>query len=95
VAEKDGHPIAFYTLQQKDGNAWIENLWVAPEFIGKGVGKRLFLQAVALSRRRGYETLQLEADPMLLVFVRRWVCSRSANDIPRWRVSPASCQSWK
>jgi len=68
VAEADGYPIAFYTLQEKDGKAWIGNLWVSPEFIGKSVGKKLFLHAVALSRRHGYKTLQLEADPNAVGF---------------------------
>jgi ribosomal protein S18 acetylase RimI-like enzyme len=68
VAEAKGTPIAFYTLQEKDGYAWIENLWVSPEFIGQGVGKTLFLHAAALSRQRGYKTLQLEADPNAVGF---------------------------
>ena len=63
VAETDGIPIAFYTLQEKDGNAWLENLFVSPTFIGKGLGKRLFLHAAELSRQRGFWALQLEADP--------------------------------
>ena len=68
VAEADGNPIAFYTLQEKDGNSWIENLWVSPEVMGQGVGKKLFLYAVALSCQRGYKTLQLEADPNAVGF---------------------------
>src|ERR1044071_9069146 len=60
VAERNGSPIAFYALQEKAGNAWIEDLWVSPEFIGQGVGKRLFLHAVEVARRYGYKTLQLE-----------------------------------
>ena len=68
VAETNGVPVAFYTLQEKDGNAWLENLFVSPELIGKGVGKKLFLHAVELSRRRGYLTLQLEADPNAVGF---------------------------
>ena len=56
-------PIGFYTVQEKNGNAWIENLWVLPDFIGKGIGQLLFSHAVELSRQRGYKILQLEADP--------------------------------
>jgi len=63
VAEVDNQPIAFYTLQDKAGTAWIENLWVLPEYIGKGVGRRLFLHALSQARELGYKTLQLEADP--------------------------------
>jgi ribosomal protein S18 acetylase RimI-like enzyme len=68
VAVTNDKPIAFYTLQEKAGNAWMENLWVSPDFIGKGVGKRLFLHAAELSRQRGYATLQLEADPNAVGF---------------------------
>jgi ribosomal protein S18 acetylase RimI-like enzyme len=68
VAEQNDLPIAFYTLQEKDRNAWIENLFVSPEFIGKGVGKTLFLHAVRLSGQRGYQILQLEADPNAVGF---------------------------
>jgi ribosomal protein S18 acetylase RimI-like enzyme len=63
VAVLDEAPIGFYTLQEENGNASIENLWVLPEHIGKGVGQTLFLHAVGLSRQRDYETLQLMADP--------------------------------
>jgi len=68
VAETNGNPVAFYTLQEKAGNAWIENLWVSPDFIGQGVGKGLFLHAVELARQHGFKTLQLEADPNALGF---------------------------
>jgi len=68
AAVLDEDPIGFYTLQEKDGKAWIENLWVLPEHIGRGVGKKLFLHAAELFRRRGYRVLQLEADPNAVGF---------------------------
>lgn len=68
AAEADGIPVAFYTLQEKGGNGWIENLWVLPAFIGEGIGRRLFLHAAACSRRKGHLILQLEADPNTLGF---------------------------
>ncbi len=70
VAEESGVPIAFYTLQEKNENAWLENLWVLPKFIGKGVGKVLFFHAVELSRQR-YRVLQLEADPNAMGFYQK------------------------
>jgi len=68
VAEVDDVPVAFYTIQEKDGNAWMENLWVLPENIGMGTGKLLFLHASSRSRQMGYLILQLEADPNALGF---------------------------
>ncbi|HJS20916.1 MAG TPA: GNAT family N-acetyltransferase [Anaerolineales bacterium] len=63
AAEVNDRLIAFYTLLDKQGMAWIENLWVHPDSMGKGIGKTLFLHAVELARQRGYKHLQLEADP--------------------------------
>ena len=63
AAEMDHAPVAFYTLLSRDGTAWLENLWVMPDRIGKGIGKELFMHAVDRARRRGYTLLQLEADP--------------------------------
>jgi len=71
VAETNDQPVAFCTLQEKEGTAWLENLWVSPEWMGKGLGKRLFLHATALARQRGYRELQLEADPNAVGFYRR------------------------
>lgn len=68
AAMTDKTPIGFYTLEERNGNAWLENLWVLPEYTGKGVGKALFLHAVELSRQRGYKMLQLEADPNAVGF---------------------------
>jgi ribosomal protein S18 acetylase RimI-like enzyme len=68
AAVLDNKPIAFYTLQGKHGTAWIEDLWVLPEHIGQGVGRRLFLDAKSRARHKGYKTLQLEADPNAVGF---------------------------
>jgi GNAT superfamily N-acetyltransferase len=68
VAVDGETPIAFYTLQDKNEIAWLENLWVLPDFIGRGVGKELFLHAVDLARGRGHNILQLEADPNAIGF---------------------------
>jgi len=68
AAEMDGTPIAFYTWQDRNGIAWIENLWVSAEYIGTGVGKQLFHHALIRSREAEYTILQLEADPNALGF---------------------------
>ena len=71
VAELDNIPIAFHTLQDRNGNAWVENLWVLPEYIGQGIGKQLFSHAVELARQRGYKVLQLDADPNAVGFYKK------------------------
>lgn len=68
VAEMDDEPIAFSTLQERDGNAWLENIWVLPAHIGQGVGKQLFRHALDRARERGHQSLQLEAEPNAVGF---------------------------
>lgn len=71
VAVVDEIPGAFYTLLEANEIASIENLWVRPEYMGRGIGKQLFLHAVAVARDRGYNILQLEADPNAVGFYER------------------------
>jgi len=71
VVEQDGVPIAFSTVQERDGNFWIEHMWVLPEYMGKGIGKQLFAHTLDLVRQRGYQTLQLEADPNAVGFYKK------------------------
>lgn len=68
VAEYDGEPIAFYTLQERDGHAWLENIWVLPRYIGHGVGKELFAHALSRSRELGWTILRLAAEPNAVGF---------------------------
>ena len=71
AAEMEQSPVAFYTLIEKDGLAWLENLWVEPECIGYGIGKKLFLHAVHRAGQRGYPILRLLADPNAVGFYKK------------------------
>ena len=68
AAESANTVIAFYTLQDRDGNAWLENIWVLPKYMGQGVGKDLFMHASSRARELGYKTLRLEAEPNAVGF---------------------------
>lgn len=63
--------VGFYTLLEKDGNAWLENLWVMPAQIGQGIGSALFNHALRLSKERGYHVLRLESDPNAVGFYKK------------------------
>jgi ribosomal protein S18 acetylase RimI-like enzyme len=71
AADVDGQPVAFYTLLDKEGAAWLDNLWVMPEYMGKGIGRMLFQHGVELARLRGFQIFQLEADPNAAGFYER------------------------
>lgn len=63
MAVDDEKIIAYYSLKQNDEGLWLENLWVLPEHMGQGIGKRLFQHALERSSVRGVSFLKIEADP--------------------------------
>jgi len=92
VAVMDESPIAFYTLREKDENAWLEDLWVLPVCMGKGIGKQLFMHALNRSREQGYTALQLEADPNAVGFYEkmgmRKIGERHSEMVGQLRILP-------
>lgn len=56
-------PVAYYSLKEAENALWLDNLWVFPEHMGKGIGKELFIHALERSRKRGASVLKIEADP--------------------------------
>lgn len=59
----EGEPVAYYSLKQIGDELWLDNLWVLPGYMGKGIGKELFTHAQNRSRKRGAIVLKIEADP--------------------------------
>jgi GNAT superfamily N-acetyltransferase len=76
VAVDGTRQVGFYSLHDKNGIAWLEDLWVLPEYIGKGIGRQLFLHASGLARERSFKTLQLEADPNAVGFYEKMGMSK-------------------
>lgn len=68
VAESGGRPIAWSSLVEKGERAWLEDLWVDPGWIGKGVGSALFRHTAAHAQRLGAVGLDWEAEPNALGF---------------------------
>ncbi|CAM1351307.1 GNAT family N-acetyltransferase [Tenacibaculum insulae] len=59
----------FYILNQsKENNIELEMLFILPEFIGKGIGKKLLLHAFKESQRLNTNTITLLADPNAIAF---------------------------
>lgn len=59
----EGEPVAYYSLKQDESGLWLDNLWVLPEHMGKGIGKDLFIHALERSCLRNVSILKIEADP--------------------------------
>jgi GNAT superfamily N-acetyltransferase len=68
VAEADGRAIAWASLDPRGETAWLEDLWVEPEWIGTGIGTSLFCRAVDHARATGARAIEWEAEPNALGF---------------------------
>jgi GNAT superfamily N-acetyltransferase len=72
VAEVDGEIVAWAALlPPADGVCELDDLWVEPGSIGRGIGTILFDHAVRRSRSLGGRALRWEADPNAVGFYER------------------------
>jgi len=71
VAEYDGEIRGFYALCEVDDRAELEHIWVRPSFIGTGIGKELFLDAMERAARLNVSEVELSADPNAEGFYQR------------------------
>lgn len=67
----EGEPVAYCSLKYDGNELWLDNLWVLPEVMGRGIGKELFTHALGRSRQRGAFALKIEADPNAEAFYER------------------------
>lgn len=69
VAEVQGEVVGFYVLvPDPGGSALLDALFVAPQWIGRGVGRELFEHARGLARKLGAAQLLAVADPHAAAF---------------------------
>ena len=58
-----GRTVGFYALAGTDDKLNLLHLWVLPNEMGRGIGRALFIHAVARTRALGFENLEIESDP--------------------------------
>jgi [ribosomal protein S18]-alanine N-acetyltransferase len=59
VAEREGQPLGFVTVEFERDGAWVQAIAVAANERGRGVGARLLAEAVRLARAKGARQLRL------------------------------------
>ncbi|MGY3961746.1 GNAT family N-acetyltransferase [Aeromonas popoffii] len=63
VAEHQGNPIGFIQINP-DHETWeLVSLFVLPAHIGRGVGRSLLKEAVAIANKAGQTALHIDSDP--------------------------------
>ena len=61
--EKNNEVVGFFALKPVSGENRLDHLWIDPRFIGQGIGKSLFLTAVAKAKELGWSKFRIAADP--------------------------------
>jgi GNAT superfamily N-acetyltransferase len=70
VAEVQGTILGFYSLAEAAGEVELDTLFVEPDAIGRGYGKRLLRHAADTAAARGFRALLIESDPFAEPFYR-------------------------
>ena len=70
VLEDENRILGYYALTGAPSELWLDKLFVEPDRIGTGCGKRLWLHAVVTARHIGATELLIAADPNATPFYR-------------------------
>ena len=63
VASMNQRPVGFYALGDQQTASDLINLWLLPAYIGQGLGRQMFADAVVMTRSLGIQTIRIESDP--------------------------------
>ena len=90
VAELDGEVAAWAALvPPKDGVVILDDLWVDPAWMGRGLGSRLFRLAAERARELGAERLEWGAEPNAVGFYEKLGGRKLRDHVTEWgRVVP-------
>lgn len=99
VAEVDGEIRGFYALCVNGNKAELEHMWVSPAFIGTGIGKELFLDAMERAAALDVRDVELSADPNAAGFYKRMGAKKigevdapvdgQPRKLPRLKITPS------
>ncbi len=95
LEDPSGAMVGFHRVIPGD-QAELEDMWVEPDAMGQGHGRRLFEHAVAIARSLGATVLELDADPNAVGFYERMGMERTGETpstlipgraLPRMRIT--------
>lgn len=81
VAQAGDRVVGFYTLAGQAPEGELASLFVEPDQIGNGVGRRLWRHAVDSARALGFQRFTIDADPFAENFYRKMGAVR-IGDVP-------------
>jgi ribosomal protein S18 acetylase RimI-like enzyme len=76
--------VGWYRLLTHAPTAVLDDLWVAPGFMGQGIGRALFQHMVSQAQSLGARAIELDADPNAAPFYERMGCSIVGQSLTEW-----------
>ena len=76
--------IGWYRLLNRPPTVILEDLWLLPAYMGKGIGRALFEHAVDQARRYGALEIELDADPNAAPFYAKMGCRVIGETLSEW-----------
>ncbi len=71
VAEVNGRVVGWTSAGWKDGTWWMDDLWILPAFMRRGIGSALFDRVARRGRELGASRMEWETDPGAVGFYER------------------------
>jgi GNAT superfamily N-acetyltransferase len=76
--------VGWYRLLPQVPIAILEDLWVLPTWMGRGIGRALWEHAAAQARSLGAQAVELEADPNAVPFYQRMGFQVIGQSLSEW-----------
>ena len=100
VAEDGSQIMGFYALIIRQDKAELDHMWVAPAYIGSGVGKELFIHAMQNAAGSNLQEVTISSDPNAEGFYQKMGAHRvgetlseiesQSRTLPRLTIDPKS-----
>jgi GNAT superfamily N-acetyltransferase len=82
IASVEGTVVGWAAAIGKGDVWWLDDLWIEPKWMGKGIGSRLFHHAAERGRRAGRVRMEWEAEPNALGFYEKMGGRHLRNSVP-------------
>lgn len=63
VCSVDDRRVGFYGFREIDGEIFLHDMFIAPEWIGKGIGRQLWEHCLYTAREQGWPKFLIESEP--------------------------------
>jgi ribosomal protein S18 acetylase RimI-like enzyme len=82
VGSEGGEIVGFVCIKEEDnGKASLEGLFIDPDHVRNGYGKKLFQEAVKIAKERNYKTLEIHSDPNAVSFYEK-MGAKNVGEVP-------------